>query len=263
MNLTHENYHTLESRYLTGSRIKDFLKCKQYFYQLHISGERKSKKTEALIIGSAVDVWLTRGENAFKREYLSVARRNVKNPPVGYTELTNSQFDEVVSLCTVLERQPAFEELKNHIAQAIIKYDESMGEHFCGLSFMPDWYKIEGDVCIITDLKTTANGSEKKYFWHCVDYKYFEQMAVATLIFRKTNPEIKEFVYRHLVVEKDVGGVPMPYTYFLDNNRVEVCANIIKNEVIPMIASEKEFMPKEVSWSGSPTIGSLDNEWDE
>ncbi len=75
MKLNNDNYHTLESRYLTGSRIGDFLKCKRYFHDRHISGERRNIITDALITGSAVDTWLTRGEDAFKREFLAVPRR--------------------------------------------------------------------------------------------------------------------------------------------------------------------------------------------
>jgi len=262
MNITEKNYHTLENRYLTGSRMKDFLKCRRYFYELHISGERIRKGKEAFVIGSAVDTWLTRGEDAFKREYLAVSRRNIKNPPTDYTELTMAQYDEIVALCKVAERQPAYKELSEHNAQEIIKTDMPVGEHFCGLSFIPDWYKIEGDTCIITDLKTSQDGSKNKYHWHAVSYGYYEQMAVATIIFKKINKDIKNFVYRHLVIEKNADGLPIPYTYFLDNERIELIITNTEKQIIPDIAREKEFKPKEVNWKGSETIGGVDNDWD-
>jgi len=262
MNITHKTYHTLENRYLTGSRMKDFLKCKRYFYELHISGERIKKGKEAFVIGSAVDTWLTRGKDAFKSEYLAVSRRNIKNPPTDYTELTMAQYDDISVMCKVVEKQPAYLELKDHTAQEIIKCDMPIGDHFCGLSFIPDWYKIDGDTCIITDLKTAQDASEMKYHWHCVSYGYYEQMAVATLIFREINKDIKNFVYRHLIIEKDPDGVPVPYTYFLDNERVEIAEKIITGEVMLAIAIEKDFKPKSVEWKGSPTIGKVDNDWD-
>lgn len=262
MKLTHQNYHTLENRYLTGSRMGDFTKCKRYFQERHILGTKTSPGTPALITGSAVDLWLSEGKDAFMSKFVAVARRNIKNPPVGYAEITNGMFDEIVELCEVAEKQPAFQGLKDHKSQEIIKYDEDLGPHFCGVSFIPDWYLIDGDTCIITDLKTAQNAELVKYFYHCLTYRYFEQMAVATIIFRKINKDIKHFVYRHFVLEKDSNGVPVPYVYFLDNARVEACANVIENELIPEIASERDFNPKSVDWMGAETIGSLDNDWD-
>lgn len=260
MELNQENYHTLENRCLTGSRIGDYKKCPKYFFERHVTGERRMIVTDALITGQAVDTWLSEGEEAFKQKFLAVPRRNKKNPPVGYTEITNTMFDEIVSICKVAVEQPAFQALANHKSQNIIYFEEDLGEHFKGLSFIPDWYNIQGDTCIITDLKTANNAEFKKYFWHCLDFGYFEQMAVATIILRRLHPEIKRFVYRHFIIEKNPNVVPVPYVCFLDNERVEVCANILTKQTIPMIASDKNFLPKMVDWSGAQTIGELEEE---
>lgn len=255
------NYHTLDNRYLTGTRIKDFLKCKRYFYELHVAGTRQRADKEAFKVGSAVDAWLTRGYEAFKCEFVAVSRRSLKNPPTDYTELTMSQYDEVVKMCEVVERQPAYQELKDHKAQEIICWDKEIGEYFCGLSFICDWLKIDGDTAIITDLKTSNDTDERKYHYKCMDYGYYLQFAVATVILRNTVPGLKKFIYRHLVIDKDPDGVNTPYTFYLDNERVEIYINILMNDIIPAVAAEKEFKPKEVKWENAVTIGSLDNEF--
>lgn len=273
--LDHVIYHSLKNRYLTNSRIKDFLKCKKYFYELHISGTRKKKQSDVMKIGSAVDAWLTRGKDEFLRNFIGVTRRNVKNPPAGITELTMSQYDQVVGMCEVLENQPAYLELSDHNAQQIISVDMPIGEHFCGLSGIPDWYKIEGEKCIITDLKTSNNTNEKKHHYKCMDMGYYMQFAVMTVILRKTHPEIKEFEYRHLVIDKgtdksegdteedSTSTLNIPYVFKLDNERVEIYINILLNEIIPMIAAEKEFLPKRIEWKNAVTVGSLDADFDE
>jgi len=258
MILTHENYHTLDNRYLTKSRIKDFLRCKRYFYELHISGEKQKKDKDVFRVGQATDTWLTKSKDEFMRKFICVSRRSLKNPPTNYTELTQTQYDEIVNMCEVVERQPAYQELCDHTAQEIISVDMPMGEHFVGLAGIPDWYKIEGDTCIITDLKTSNDTNERKHHYKCMDFGYYMQFAVMTIIFRSTRPEMRKFVYRHLVIDKDPDGVNTPYTFLLDNERVEVYINILQNEIIPMIASEKEFSPKKVTWESAVRIGSLD-----
>ena len=261
MNLTHENYHTLENRCLTGSRIGDYNKCPKYFFERHVTGERPGLMTDAIIIGSAVDTWLSEGKEAFQKLFLAVPRRNKKNPPVGYTEITNAMFDEIVSICQVAEEQPAFQELASHKSQEIIQCDWELGDHFNGISFIPDWYTIDEETCIITDLKTANNAEFTKYFYHCLDFGYFDQMAIATIILRKIHPEIKHFVYRHFIIEKNPNVVPVPYVYFLDNDRVEAAANVLINQTIPKIASDKDFLPKMVDWDGAQTIGELNEDF--
>lgn len=261
MILTHDNYHTLENRHLTNSRIKDFQRCKSYFKKRHITGELKQKGKDAFIIGSAVDTWLTVGKDAFIAGYLVVTRRNLKNPPTDYIELNQTQYNEVVNMCTVLESQPAYQDLATHKAQQIISAEFEVNEHFNGLACIPDWVLMDGDTCVLTDLKTANNTDERKHHYKCLDFGYYMQFAVETLIIRMNHPEIKKFKYRHLVIDKDPDGINTPYTFILDNEQVEAHLRILEKELIPMISKEREYNPKTVTWEDAPVVGSMEDEY--
>lgn len=258
MELTHQNYHSLENRNLTNSRIGDFLRCKKYFYDRHISGEIQQKDKDCFKVGQGVDVWLTNGKEQFMKKFVAVTRRNLKNPPTNYTELTQLQYDEIVNMCEVLEVQPAYKELNDHDKQVIIQYDIPIGEHFSGLSFICDWLKIEGDTTIITDLKTANDTNEFKHHRKCEEYGYYRQFALATDIIQHNNPEVKNFIYRHLVIDKSPDGINIPYAFQIDNERVELVHEHLFREIIPMIANEKEFKAKQVTWENAPIIGRVE-----
>jgi len=254
--VTAKTYHTLKNRYLTRSRIQDFYKCKDYFNKKHILGEIVGADKDVFKIGSAVDVWLTKSKKQFEKKFVAVERRNLKNPPKNYTELTMPQYQEVYDMCTILETQPAYLDVKKHKAQQILTYDMPIGKHFIGFAVMPDWIHFDGDTCIITDLKTGNNVSPRKWHYHCEDYGYYLQFATIAWVVRMTRPEIKNFVYRHLVIDKDQ-EVKIPYVFYIDNERVERYITKLVEQYIPEISQEELFLPKQVRWEEAETIGEV------
>ena len=260
--LTKENYFTVENKYISNSRINDWLKDKNYFYKKHITGEIENKKTGPMIIGSAVDCWLTDCRAAFENQYLVVARRNLKNPPTGITEITQAQWDEIVAICTSVERQDAYKEMKGHISQKILTMTMDLGK-FEGICGIPDWFTVEGDKAIITDLKTAEQAkSAIKYHYHCMDYNYYRQMAVYDLLIRNQyHPKINTVVHRHLVVEKDPDDVNKVYTFILSAERGELEKENILTNILPDIAKETEFAPFNTKWTDAVTIGELQSDF--
>lgn len=261
MMLTLDNYHSLENRFLTNSRIGDWLKDKKFFFERHISGQRPGiVMTDALRIGKAVDTFISKGEKEFREKFIAVTRRNLKNPPINVTELTEKQFDDVIGMSEILLKQPAYKDLASYDKQAIITTELSLGEHFCGLAGIPDFMSIIGDTCIIVDLKTAWDTDDRKYYYKCRDFGYFRQFAVMTIILRKTHPEIKNFIYRHIVIEKDKDSIFQPSVFTLANEQVEVEIDIITEYIIPDIAKEKDFKSKEIKWEDAVLIGTIDGE---
>jgi hypothetical protein len=212
-------------------------------------------------IGSGVDTILSFGMDKFNELFSVPARRNLKNPPEGITELTQAQYDDIVEMARVLMEQPFYQEIKDYRKQEIIKYDINIGEHFCGLAAIPDFFKIENGVCDIVDLKTAADADERKYFYKCLDFGYFRQFAVMTIILSHNLPEIKEFNYWHYVVEKNTSdNLFIPFLYRLANERVDWHIKEVNELIIPAIKSEKEFKQVEVSRDSAILIGGLNEE---
>lgn len=261
--LTADNYHSLDNRYLTNSRIGDFLKCHRFFYERHISGSRPNiANTDALKVGKAVDTLIFDGEGVFRKNFIAVTRRSIKNPPTSVTELTEKQFEDVLAMGEVLKRQPAIIDLKNHTKQDIITMDMDLGEHFCGLAAMPDWWIINDNAVVITDLKTSYETNENKYHYKCRDFGYYRQLAVMKIIIKHNNPGVTEFfTYRHVGIEKDKDGIFNPFAFYLANEQIDACEEDIMNNILPAIKAEKEFLPKSVEWKDAPTVGSINEEF--
>jgi hypothetical protein len=252
-------YHSLDNRYLTNSRIGDLLKDKQFFKERHITGERPGiVETDALKVGKAVDTYIFDGEKAFREKFIAVTRRNHKNPPTSVTELTEKQYNDIDAMANVLLAQPAIKELENHRKQEIITMDMDLGDHFCGLAAIPDWWTIEGDTAIITDLKTSYETDENKYHWKCISYGYYRQMAVMAIIIKNNHPEVKNFVYRHITIEKDKDSIFTPFAFVLANEQIEAQEQYILNDILPTIKQEKDFLPHIAEWKTASVIGAIE-----
>ena len=69
MKLTHENYHTLENRFLSNSRMGDWKRGHHYFEGKHITGTIITEPTSAMLVGSATDCILTESWDKFYEQY--------------------------------------------------------------------------------------------------------------------------------------------------------------------------------------------------
>jgi hypothetical protein len=258
--ITDSNYYKPNNKALTNSKIKDFIKDKHFFKRKHLLGEVAGKKTDALIIGSAVDCWLTEGKERFDLLYSKVDRRKKDADDYEY-QLTETMYDEICGICQSVEQQDAYKELKGYKKQQIIQVEMDLGEHFDRLCGKPDWYKIfkneEGrTVCTIIDLKTTADASERKYLYSCFDYGYFEQQAQYQNILALLHPEIDEFYSFHLVVEKDTDDIYNCEVFELAQDRIER-DRVKMQSLYEQIKNEKDFAKKNVSLAHAKLIGSL------
>lgn len=69
MELTNENYHSVEARkeYMGSSQFKDFLKCEKKALA-RVNGEIKDEKTPALLMGSYIDAYFSGELEQFKKD---------------------------------------------------------------------------------------------------------------------------------------------------------------------------------------------------
>lgn len=252
MRLTHKNYFTKANNYLSNSKLKDYLKDKRYFYEKHITHTRSKKETPALKIGSAVDLYVTKSKAAFNKAYRRVERRNLKEPPTAYTELTPAEYDTVVGISERVRKQQIAKELKGFTSQKILKYDMDLG-HFRGVCGIPDWYKVEGDKGIIVDLKTTAKLDG--YEWTALKYGYYQQQAYYQMLLQELEG-CEIFESYHLVVEKDVDSVYNCQVFRLSQRRIDQ-----EKEKVAMllreIRDEKAYKPNNVGFEDAVMIGEL------
>lgn len=251
--VTKRNYFSANNGYITNSKLKDWVKDKNYFYRKHVLGTVNMEVTDALITGSAVDKWLTENEQAFREEYIIMARRDKKASNYRL-QLNQSMLDEVEGICRKVENQDAFRKMRGHKSQKILQWIfTEAGKHFIGIAGIPDWYKVVGDKAVITDLKTTKDGSLKAYKYACYDYGYYQQQAMYQLLIEYNFPEVTDFESRHLVVEKDKEGINKVYTYILDQDLIDEA----KDDIVDMlkeINEEEHFAPQNTNWDEARVI---------
>ena len=253
MKLTQTNYYTNTNRYLSNSKISDYLKSKKFFYKKHVIGSEESKETPALIIGKAVDLWLTKGRSFFEYGYIRVARKSSKIDPK-LIQLTEREYDEVVGICEAVEKTSAYKKLKGYKKQQILQYDfkDDIGKEnnnlFQGLCGIPDFNKIdkEGN-CIIVDLKTSRTIDKKKYYYHCLEFDYFRQQAMYQKLLRELHPEIKTIESRHLVVEKDPDGIFKVKTFKLKQSEIDNEYDKLIDSILD-IRRESKWEDEDATW---------------
>lgn len=253
MKLTKRNYFTIRNKYITNSKITDWLKDKNYFYRKHVLGEIPQKVTDSMVIGKAVDTWLTEGEKKFRDNFIAVTRRNLSNPPDDYTELPMNQYAMVEKICRRVEQIQAFKELKGFKKQKILQYDMDLGI-FEGIAGIPDWYKIvDNELGIIVDLKTAPSIIPIRYYRHCYDYGYFRQQAMYQMLLEYT-ANIKKFESYHIVVEKDPDEIFDVAIFKLNQNIIEDKKKEI-NQILADIKKERRFLPKNISFADAIDLG--------
>lgn len=246
MKLTHTNYFTNANRYLSNSKISDYLKSKEFFYRKHILGTVEKKETPALIIGKAVDLWLTKSRQHFEKLYIRMEKKNSKLD-AKLIQLTAREYDEVVGICEAVEKTKAYKQIKKYKKQQILQHEEKIGL-FDGLCGVPDFYKIdELGNCIIVDLKTSVTNDTKKYFYHAKDYGYFRQQAMYQMLLKMIHPEINSIESRHIVVEKDPDKIYKVKTFRLDQDEINKCLEKVF-EIIEEIKAEKKWKDKDTTW---------------
>lgn len=256
-------YYAKELNHISNSKLNDWLKCPNYFYRKWVLDLIPQEETKALTIGIAVDMWLTEGKEKFDNHYKIIAgdgrTKEVKEAKSKYEAegkaiLNSDDYNLISGICNAVEATSAYQEVKSHRAQEVLKVDRKIGI-FSGLIGKPDWYNIEDNVCTITDLKTCEPKDARAYHFHCISYGYYRQMAFLSMLLKELNPNIEHFVYRHLVAEKEE-NVYKVKTYFLNVDRINDEKGMIIKE-LDKIAQEVEFKKKDASWQYSEVIGSL------
>ena len=262
--LTKDNYFSGEFNYITNSKIGDFLLDKAYFKKKHIKHEIEFVPSASMKLGSRVDTLLTEGITEFNKKYqVKVLKKDnpseyeyQKNHVDELEFITDAQMDVVINMANSVQTQECYEDLKHYQRQVALSVEIDPGTNFNrwqGYAGMLDFLHIGCSKAIIVDLKTTKSIDPRKYAYACEDYGYYRQMAMYDYLVRQNFPQIKEIEYRHLAVE-NTGPVYKVQTFKLDRARVmDEYKNMQKH--ISDILTETKFLPQNLSWSNSLTIG--------
>ena len=102
-------------------------------------------------------------------------------------------------------------------------------------------------------LKTTKNVDEYNFNRSCEEYGYFRQQAFYQMLMKEMMPELEWFESRILAVENST-----PYyrcgLFKINQNRIRFEQHLLE-QIIPVIAAEKDFAPQNLSWQEAKEIG--------
>jgi len=244
MKLTNENYFTPKNKYLTNSRVGDYLKSPNYFHRKHILGEIKSKTTRAMVTGSAVDYLLAQDDE--KANYVVVARKNLKNPPTDCVEVSQSEYEEIMAIATAVQETEVYKDIdKKYIKNPILSFDTKIGKHFVGLAGRPDYLLVTDKEIIIVDLKTSRTVDPRKYYYHCKDFGYFRQQAFYQDLAKRTYGDLPVKSY-HLTVDKqkDICNVVL---FELDQDEIDMESQELEAIIIE-IANRTDYSKPKINW---------------
>ena len=257
MKLTEKNYFTKDNKYLSNSKITSFLRDTETFEKLYIKYTEVFETTPSIEVGKAVDIYLTDSADAFKKLYTKAVLKKddpelfEENKTTDKTVLTKATYDKVMTMAKYVKRTKAYKELKEYKTQEILSMDIKKHKRFKGLCGIPDFFEIKGDTCTIVDLKTSNVITDKKYFYHCIDYGYFSQLAMYSILIMNKYPKVRKFNYRHLVVEN-----VKPYrtrTFHLDGNIVKAAVNQVM-VIADYINAAKTFKRPDTTWENATLI---------
>ena len=260
MKFTTDAEYYADTTHLSNSMVSAYLRSPAYYKALYIDKTIDRPITPALEFGSAVDVLLTEGQDAFDARFSrKVLKRDdpdlfEENKSSGKTILSPQMWIKVHQVVDKVSSTEAFKWLTSHNAMTQVTLTgEIEGIKVKGKL---DFLTIVKDVAFIDDLKTTKNVKPIKHLYHCHDYNYFNQAWMYKQLVLQNYPEVSMVYNRHLVVSKE--DWPRVSTFILSEMQVDRCEPIVRAALHGI--TNKEFSEKEVSWSNAHTIGVTEEE---
>jgi hypothetical protein len=208
----------------------------------------ENEKTDALILGSGVDCYLTRGKKTFQRLFKPVQRRTNADG-LKYTECTQSMYAEIIAMSERVANTSAFKELEKFERQVVLTIESPI--KVCG---QLDFLSVKGSRADIVDLKTSRVIDPDRYFYHCLDYNYFIQAACYKKLVLATHPAVTEVNFFHLVIGKEDKNYYKVQTFkFADAIIDEHMKKLDK--LIVEISQRTDWSPEDTSFEKAVVLG--------
>jgi len=251
MKLNKANYFTKANTYVSSSKLSCFLRDKNLYKRKYIDWSVAQEKTDALIIGSAVDCLLTGTKAKFNKEFVIVDRRSSKSEDTRM-QVNPTMLDKINGIVASVKRQDIWKSLKTKdFKKQVILTDDDLG--ICG---MLDLLSVNGDHAIIVDLKTANTIDPRKYYWHAFEYGYYRQFGFYKTLVLKNYPEVKRVDCYHLAVEKDPDELYDCAVFQFDSGMIDNAIEVMKGD-LQELRRETVFAPKSVGWKDKILISPI------
>jgi hypothetical protein len=251
--LTAANYHSKDNTAISNSRIGDYLLSKKYYYDKHVARTLIEKKTDAMTLGSIVDMIFS-GEDPETKFRAKVGRGDKDGPDDGKTAVTETLWNKAYEMGRTLVSAEFYKFYGKHTKfQFPISGYVPCGDKKIEICGMPDALTIikkKKKVAIWDDdLKTAALGvmrTTASWYWHAHEFGYFRQFAMRRHILSQMFPGA-EITQRHIVISSTKRGLHEMRLFVIPEELTRDADKIFKKTVIEM-SEEKDFTDPPLGW---------------
>lgn len=271
--LTPENYYTLENKFVSNSKVSDFLKSKEYYYAKHIEGSVEPEETPSMRLGKMIDCIFSHGGlDEFQNLYRIKDRKNNDDESYGYGNIsyvTKTEYNKAVEIGQYLIKQDFYADYATTkdrttrfqgILTGLIEGKNGNGAvEICGRpDALTEVSTKTGRIkeIIIDDLKTTSDAPMRNadtWYWHSHHMGYLRQMAAYSYMIRqRLGTRRNKVTCRHIVISTTRYPYQIKLFVIPPNLLVEPLNQFV--HVARSISTEKEWNDPKISWKQAKVL---------
>lgn len=278
--LTKENYYSDENTAISNSKVKDFLKSKELFFNRHLAHSQQPDKSPSMLVGSLLDDIVNRGSMRYFLKHYQVKVLKKDNPELYEKQqhmalrdpdriLTDDIYAKVVKMGDKMIKAPFYKWYKknktvfqvpmwnsfeNWALSKDADYEFTPGgiipiAHVCG---MIDALTIDvkHSTIYVDDVKSTTTSkirSPQAWYWHCLDMGYIRQLALYQWLVKQAYPEFDKIICRHVCISNERADMHPIRLFTIPQSLLDVALKEFFSTVI-LITQEEKFIDDLPSW---------------
>lgn len=210
MKLTTKNYYSKSNKAISNSKIRDFLISKELYKSKHIDGGHIDTMTPSMVLGQMVDSIISTGniKEPLKTYHIKVLKSDNADLYEFQRGLdpqylvSEDNYNKAVNMAKRILDSDIYAFYKEYHTEFQVPFQTKYhGVPVCGLL---DALTVDTDskTIYIDDFKTANHAAIRSmttWYWHCVDYGYFRQMAHYRAMVQEAYPDYS-IQCRHIVI---------------------------------------------------------------
>jgi len=254
MNLTYATYHTPENTAITNSKVRDFLRSKEFYKAKHIDRTVPDSMTPSMMLGSVVDC-------VFNGFALGDEFTREKGDGSGKPYVQPAVWSKGIEIGEFLTRQGFFRwyDGKRCDVQVPLWTDVTQNGQSFTIASLPDRLTYHKGTVYVDDLKTTRNSdieTPERWYWKCVRSGYFRQFGAMAECVAQKFPEATGAVFRHIAVGTTKEGTWPVKLYTVPLPLVAVGASEFM-DAAALITAEREWNDPPIVWESAVDLGTV------
>lgn len=217
--------------------LKTYVKSRELYKQKFISKTYKQEATPAMVLGQAVETYVSDGRKAFLSSFAyRVLKRDdpdtyeaQKDPNYPLSIMSETDFNKVITMGEKILSLPDMQYLlKNSLIHTVLEGKHGNLDLVGELDYLV--LDEKRDKAVVVDLKTAQDVDMNKFTWKSYDFGYFTQAAYYKMLLEETYPgKYKNFEYYLVAINKEI--VPKIAIYKVSEYEMELQSEFILKQL--------------------------------